>query len=60
MKRDIQSQAKAAGDRFARHRTRMEEAEESELGAEIRAREEEPDSEDEAADPGLGEPSAES
>lgn len=56
MKRDAQAQApRVAGEPFARRRSRLEEAEESELGREIRAREEEPEADEEAAEPSLPE-----
>ena len=53
MKRETKAQApRPGGDPFARRRTRLEEAEESELGEQIRARDEELDVEDEAGDTG--------
>ena len=59
MRRDSHGEAPASQNRFARHRTRLEEAEESELGREIRAREEEGDSAEDAGERELAEPSAE-
>ena len=58
MRRDTHGPARAAdgtrtaggGERFARQRTRLEEAEESDVGREIRAREEDTELED-AGDP---------
>jgi hypothetical protein len=57
MKRDIHSQAEdiigrkrgGSGERFAGRRTRLEEAEESDVGSEIRAREDEPELDDAGA-----------